>query len=172
MTYQAISAEAFNMMDNVVEARCRLNKVTFIDATHLHPDDRKKYVRLAAKHNVPAVAIVLDVAQEVLLERNSGRENPRETRRVKQQFQTLKREKRFIKKDGFKSIFFTDSLEEIELVRRENPLMIDVGQGIDVIGDIHGCFDEMIQLLLKLGYARNEDGLFIHPEGRTFSIPR
>ena len=55
------------MMDNVVEARCRLNKVTFIDATHLHPDDRKKYIRLAAKHNVPAMAIVLDVAQEVLL---------------------------------------------------------------------------------------------------------
>ena len=87
---------------------------------------------------------------------------------MKRQFQTLKREKRFIKKDGFKSIFFTDSVEEIELVRRENPLMIDVGQGIDVIGDIHGCFDEMIQLLLKLGYARNEDGLFIHPEGRRF----
>ena len=70
--YQAISAEAFNMMDNVVEARCRLNKVTFIDATHLHPDDRKKYISLAAKHNVPAIAIVLDVAQSVLLERNNN----------------------------------------------------------------------------------------------------
>lgn len=44
--YQAISAEAFSMMDHVVEARCRLNKVTFIDATHLYPDDRKNISRL------------------------------------------------------------------------------------------------------------------------------
>ncbi|MFJ7935895.1 polynucleotide kinase-phosphatase [Sporosarcina sp. NPDC096371] len=166
--YQAISAEAFNMIDRVVAARCRLNKVTFIDATHLNPDDRKKYIALARKQNVPAVAIIMDVPLETLLERDEQRDNPRGKRRVKQQFQTLKREMRFIKKDGFTSVYFTDSLEEIELVRRNNPLMIDVGHGIDIIGDIHGCYDEMITLLAKLGYERNDEGLFVHPLGRVF----
>lgn len=166
--YQAISMEAFKMMDNVVEARCRLNKVTFIDATHLYPDDRKKYIELARKHNVPAIAIVLDVTQETLLERDEQREHPRGKRRVKQQYQTFKREKRFIKKDGFKSVYFTNTVEDIELVRRDNPLLIDVGHGIDMIGDIHGCFDEMITLLGKLGYEKNNDELYIHPEGRVF----
>lgn len=35
----------------------------------------------------------------------------------------------------------------------------------DIIGDIHGCFDELMDLLEKLGY-RFEDGIHIHPEGR------
>lgn len=39
--YYTISKEAFHMMDNVIEARCRLNKLTFIDATHIFSDDRK-----------------------------------------------------------------------------------------------------------------------------------
>ena len=166
--YQKISAEAFDMMDYIVEARCRLNKVTFIDATHIHPEDRKKYIAIAKKHHVPAVAIVLDVAQATLLERDEKRDNPRGKRRVKQQFQHLKREKRFIKKEGFTSVYITNTLEEINLVRWENPLMIDVGRGIDIIGDIHGCYDEMIALLGKLGYEDNGTGLYCHPGGRVF----
>lgn len=166
--YQKISAEAFDMMDHIVEARCRLNKVTFIDATHIHPNDRKKYIALAKKHHVPAVAIVLDVAQSVLLERDEQRENPRGKRRVKQQFQHLKREKRFIKKEGFTSVYVSEASEEIELVRKKNPLIIDVGRGIDIIGDIHGCYDEMMLLLEKLGYQENEAGFYCHPEGRVF----
>ena len=40
--------------------------------------------------------------------------------------------------------------------------------GLDIIGDIHGCFDEWRELLDKLGYRQNEDGLYVHPEGRKF----
>lgn len=35
----------------------------------------------------------------------------------------------------------------------------------DVIGDIHGCYDEMIELLNKLGYEINEKNI-THPNGR------
>lgn len=40
---------------------------------------------------------------------------------------------------------------------------------IDVIGDIHGCFDELAELLRKLGYEIDEkNGLIAgSPEGRT-----
>lgn len=37
--------------------------------------------------------------------------------------------------------------------------------GYDVIGDVHGCADELENLLGVLGY-RNEDGVFVHPDGR------
>lgn len=37
----------------------------------------------------------------------------------------------------------------------------------DIIGDVHGCFDELIQLLNKLGYSNEKDGIFRHEEGRT-----
>ncbi|KXZ13546.1 hypothetical protein AXI59_05060 [Bacillus nakamurai] len=36
----------------------------------------------------------------------------------------------------------------------------------DVISDIHGCFDEMIALIQKLGYEV-KDGTPVHSEGRT-----
>lgn len=35
----------------------------------------------------------------------------------------------------------------------------------DIIGDIHGCFDELMELLDKLGYTF-ENGIHIHPEDR------
>ncbi|PYZ97740.1 hypothetical protein CR205_03865 [Alteribacter lacisalsi] len=36
----------------------------------------------------------------------------------------------------------------------------------DIIGDIHGCYEEMTALLQKAGYLLNEDGLVYHPEER------
>lgn len=35
----------------------------------------------------------------------------------------------------------------------------------DIIGDIHGCYDELMELLEKLGY-RFENGIHTHPDGR------
>lgn len=35
----------------------------------------------------------------------------------------------------------------------------------DIIGDIHGCYDELTELLLKLGYSLST-GIPIHPDGR------
>lgn len=35
----------------------------------------------------------------------------------------------------------------------------------DIIGDIHGCLDELLEMLIKLGYQQNDKG-FYHPEGR------
>lgn len=37
---------------------------------------------------------------------------------------------------------------------------------IDVIGDIHGCLDELHRLFDKLGYQKRENG-FEHPDGRV-----
>jgi len=35
----------------------------------------------------------------------------------------------------------------------------------DIIGDVHGCADELFELLEKLGYV-NEKGCYTHPQGR------
>ncbi|MFF2588047.1 polynucleotide kinase-phosphatase [Peribacillus butanolivorans] len=166
--YQSISGEAFSMMDSVIEARCRLNKLTFIDATNLHPDDRKRYISLAQKNNVPILSIVLDIPEEDLLVRDEQREHPRGKRRIKQQYQTFKREKRVLKKEGYSSLYTLRGTEDIQVSRRTNPIEKDIQNGIDIIGDIHGCYKEMILVLEKLGYQKNEEGLYLHPEGRKF----
>ena len=35
----------------------------------------------------------------------------------------------------------------------------------DIVGDVHGCYDELIELVEKLGYEK-ADGCYVHPEGR------
>lgn len=167
--YQRISAEAFSLMDALIETRCRLNKLTFVDATHLYPEDRKRYISIAKNNHVPIVSVVLDVDQNVLLERDKSRKNPRGNRRIKQQFQVFKREKRFIKKEGYLAAYFISDTSNVEFIRRnKNPIELDVGNGIDIIGDIHGCYDEMIHILEKLGYKKNAEHYYVHPKGRRF----
>lgn len=45
-------------------------------------------------------------------------------------------------------------------------LRIDIGNGLDFIGDIHACYDEFLELLSSLGYVKEENGLYKHPSGR------
>ncbi|WP_047985912.1 bis(5'-nucleosyl)-tetraphosphatase PrpE [Ornithinibacillus californiensis] len=36
---------------------------------------------------------------------------------------------------------------------------------IDVIGDVHGCFEELCSLFMELGYEK-EESIYVHPDGR------
>ena len=40
---------------------------------------------------------------------------------------------------------------------------------LDIIGDIHGCYDELQSLINKLGYSF-ESGLPIHQDGRQLAF--
>ncbi|MFJ8458399.1 polynucleotide kinase-phosphatase [Lysinibacillus xylanilyticus] len=166
--YFAISAQAFAVMERVLEARCTLNKCTFVDATHLQSEERQKYILLGKKLHVPVSAIVLDVPLEELLRRDTLRQDPRGSKRIKQQARLLKTEKRLIKKEAFTKTYMVKETEELTLSRQESSLHLDVDAGLDVIGDIHACFDEFIELLGKLGYEENKEGYYIHPLGRRF----
>ncbi|MEH7307230.1 polynucleotide kinase-phosphatase [Neobacillus drentensis] len=166
--YQQISKEAFEAMDYIIAKRCRLNKLTFIDATHLRDYEREKYLQMAKKYHVPAIAIMLNLAETELLRRDLERDFPRGKNRIKQQYQHFKKTLRSIKKEGFRRcyIFGEEELQVLNLNRLGNPLLIDIGPGIDFIGDIHGCFEEFLEILSKLGYIENEEGYFNHPAGR------
>lgn len=51
-----------------------------------------------------------------------------------------------------------------------NYILIEVIElSYDIIGDIHGCYDELIDLIAKLGYQK-QDGLFVHPLGRKLAF--
>ncbi len=36
----------------------------------------------------------------------------------------------------------------------------------DIVGDVHGCFDELIKLLDKLGWRKDDKGQYWHPQNR------
>ncbi|WP_107840840.1 polynucleotide kinase-phosphatase [Metasolibacillus meyeri] len=164
--YSAISTEAFQLMEQVVNARAKLNRLTFVDATHLNAREREKYFAIAKRQHVPIYGIIFDIPLEQLLAHDNMRENPRGAARIKQQARKLKDEKRFLKKEAFTRLYtFNSDADAWSIVREPSPLTIELGTGIDVIGDIHGCYDEMLALIEKLGYVE-ENGLYIHPEGR------
>src|SRR5882672_9913225 len=75
---------------------------------------------------------------------------------IRQQSQQLHRSLRGLEREGFRHVHVLKSLEEIEaaIIERQ-PLWNDLKHEhgpFDIIGDVHGCFDELIELLTKLGY--------------------
>lgn len=162
--YQRVTEEAFNALHTIVNARAKLNKISFIDATNLRSFDREKYFTIAKQHHVPVVAIVLNTLKEQLIARDAQRDNPRGEKRVLQQLKTFKYELKSLKREAFTQIY-TLKEEEVEIIRTSNPLYLNIDNGFDIIGDIHGCYDEMLQLLKTLGYEQQND-LYIHPAGR------
>ena len=89
---------------------------------------------------------------------------------IRNQAQDLRRSLRGLEREGFRHVFNLSSPEEIdaaEITRQPlwNNLKHEHGP-FDIIGDIHGCYDELVQLLEKLAYAKNANGIYHHPEGR------
>jgi polynucleotide kinase-phosphatase len=92
----------------------------------------------------------------------------------------LRRSLRGLRKDGFRHVFVMGSPEEVEAASVERvPLWNDRRDErgpFDVIGDVHGCCDELEELLTRLGYeaAAYAPGMpaliagpaYAHPEGR------
>lgn len=163
--YQRTSEQAFHALHTIVEARAKLNKTSIIDATNLRSFEREKYFEIAKQHHVPVIGIVLNISKETLLVRDAQRKNPRGQKRVAQQFNTFKYELKALKKEHFAKLYFVKESDEIEIVRPVNKLLLEIGAGFDIIGDIHGCYDEMLTLIEKLGYEKHDE-LYIHPEGR------
>ncbi len=58
------------------------------------------------------------------------------------------------------------SLHNKFMGKHNYPFLVKVDHGLDFIGDIHACFEELIELLKKLGYKKNSDQLYEHPDGR------
>lgn len=167
---QSISADAFDLLYYAANKRLNHMKLTVIDATNLQEHARKQVIDLAREQNVHAVAIVLNLPEEILQERNKARpERNYPPRVIRQHCQQVHRCIRNLKREGFRFVYvinFLEQLENTEIVREKlwNNKM-DEHSPFDVIGDIHGCCDELEKLLSQMGYVMTDSG-YAHPEGR------
>ncbi len=167
---QDVSGDAFELLYYAAEKRLKNGKLTVVDATNLQQSARKQVTELAKAQNVHAVAIVLNLPEEILQERNSARRDRNISQRVVHQHCVdVKRSIRNLRREGFRFVYVIDSQEQAEnteIVRTRlwNDKRDEHGP-FDIIGDIHGCCDELEILLEKLGYRKTEAGYF-HPDGR------
>ena len=169
-TDQTITKEAFETLHYVAAKRLANYKLTVIDATSVQESARKPLVALAKQHHIFPIAIVLDMPESLCRERNKHRPDRNfEHRVIAQQRHQLRRSFRRLKREGFRRIYTLRSEDEIQRVRvtREKvwPNRRDERGPFDIIGDVHGCYDELLALLDKLGYDIQPDSI-TPPPGR------
>lgn len=73
-TDQTIHGRVFATLRYLVRQRLAIGRpVTYVDATHLTPRERRPYVKIAQKYGCQIGALFFDVPLEVCLERNRAR---------------------------------------------------------------------------------------------------
>jgi protein phosphatase len=155
---QSATLHAFEVLRFIAGKRLALGRLTVIDATSVQPEARKPLVELARQYHCLPVALVLDVPEKVCQERNLLRPDRRfGPHVVRNQSSQLRRSLRGLRKEGFRHIFVMETAEEIDAAKVERvPLWNDRREEhgpFDVIGDLHGCCDELEELLGRLGYT-------------------
>ena len=169
-TDQSVTAAAFELLHSIVDKRLELGRLTVVDATNTKPEDRKAIIELARRWDVLATAIVFDVSLDVCLDHNEQRRDRRTPpHAIRRQHDTLRRGAKRLRKERFTRVYTLGSTEELDSVevlrtriwsdRRDDP------GPFDIIGDVHGCHDELLSLLDRLGYETGADSI-THPEGR------
>ncbi|KAB8144354.1 polynucleotide kinase-phosphatase [Chloroflexia bacterium SDU3-3] len=168
---QSATTDAFDVLHYIARKRLAAGRICVVDATNVQPEARKPLLALAREQHVLAVAIVFDLPERICQERNAARPDrsfgPQVIRRQQGQ---LRRSLRGLGREGFRHVFTFRSADEVGAasVAREplwNNRKGDHGP-FDIIGDVHGCADELRELLGALGYAPDAGGVWAHPQGR------
>ena len=176
---QTSTPDAFALLHHVVALRLARGLLTVVDATNVQADARRPLLALARAHHVPAVAIVLDLPERVCVARNDARPDRQfGLRVVRHQHAALRASLPLLEREGVRVLHvLRDETEVAVATIRRQPLAsnrtTDHGP-FDIIGDVHGCGDELEALLAALGYTRDsgyagdstDPHAYRHPDGR------
>lgn len=157
------TADAFAVLYAIADTRLKRRRLTVIDATNVRIDDRARLVALAKRRHALAVAIILNPGEDVCHARNKARSDRQfGPHVVRNQTSALKRNINKIDREGFRYVHELRTEADIAAVAIERQrLWTDARHEIgpfDIIGDVHGCCDELEMLLGRLGYAVSWSG--------------
>ncbi len=167
---QESTADAFDSLYYIADMRLKNMKLTVIDATNIQSNARKKVVECVRGQDCHAAAIVFNMPESVLKARNKQRSDRNLADRViARHMMELRQSLKFLKKEGFRFIYVLNSPEEVEQVEIVRTKLWndkkDMHGLFDIVGDVHGCYDELSELLQSLGYIKDGER-YSHPEGR------
>ncbi len=159
---QSATADAFELVHALVDKRLRRNRLTAVDATNLQVDARRPLLALAHRHQVQAVAVVFHVDPKSLAEQNAARAEAGGRRAVPMDILTehllrLGTVEADLSREDLAAVLTLESPEAARsAVVQFEPLPCDrraEAGPFDLIGDVHGCIDELVALLRTLGYC-------------------
>ena len=172
----SVTKDAFELVRYTAAKRLEHRRLTVIDATSVRREDRQTLLALARTYHCLATAIVFDLDEKICSRRNAQRpERDFGPHVVRNQTRQLKRSLKGLGREGFRYVHVLNSPEEVTAVEvTRQPLWTNKQHEhgpFDIIGDVHGCCDELETLLDQLGYTRSETDhlyprLYAHPEGR------
>jgi protein phosphatase len=156
-TDQGVTGDAFDLVREIAGKRLKNRKLAVIDATNVRPSDRKSWIELARQWHALPVAIAFDPGIDICIERNKTRPDRAFGGQVVQRMVSeVRRGLGGLQREGFRQVWKLTSVESIEAAAiTRQPLWTDKRNDhgpFDIIGDIHGCADELQALLTKLGY--------------------
>ena len=155
---QTVTKDAFEVLHFIAAKRLAAGKLVVVDATNVQKAARKPLVALAREHDVLPVAVVLDLPERLCHERNRSRpDRDFGPHVVRNQAKQLRRSLKGLKREGFRHVAVLSSPEEVAAAtvgrRRLWTDRRDETGPFDIVGDVHGCADELVELLEKLGYG-------------------
>ena len=154
----AFQSRFFNEEDIIksvtdIDQRLARGQRSILDASSLIKEERNALRLLAKKYFIPSYVLLLNSSSDTYSEEHNF-------------YRTLTNE-------GFRNIIVFDEGANQALVINENPNDLRAMPGpFDIIGDIHGCYDEFVELLVKLDYlidgsiADINNLKISHPENR------
>lgn len=149
----AADAQVFNIAQQIVTTRMAEKLTTFVDATLTTEADRAVFAKIAQKAGVPVEVLIFDEPLEVCQARNAQRATTVPDHVVTKFHEKLERTSalpyRLVTSNTYPQLIATDLATAT----------------IDVVGDVHGMFDELVCLLETMGYSL-ETGVPVHPQGR------
>jgi polynucleotide kinase-phosphatase len=176
---QSASKDAFDLLHAAAAKRLARRRFTVIDATNVKAEARKPLLELARRYHYLTAAVVFNLPPEVC--EGYDRQRPERTvgpHVIRGQHEHMRRSLGGLEKESFGRVWVLSSPEEVAgAVIERVPLWIDRRGDhgpFDLIGDVHGCFEELVDLLRLLGYqivpqpgpGGKADYVFRHPEGR------
>jgi protein phosphatase len=173
---QAATVAAFTVVHCILEQRLRSGRLTVVDATNVQAKARRPLLELAERYHRPRVAVLFDLPSRICKEHNHQRQD-----RVVEDFVVDRQcaqapvSADVLRKEGFDPVVVLHSQEDADAFGEQtgpSPIMYRGRTGpFDIIGDLHGCCDELLSLLKCMGYhIDNPAALIPHitaPEGRT-----
>jgi predicted kinase len=147
-------AAVFEIARKIVEQRLKEKLVTVIDATNVTESERASWAQIAAENGVPSTVLFFHEPLSTLEKRDLSRDrqvgagviksfNERRTTDTKQNHA-------FIKANDTSS-FHPPTLPNDK---------------VDVIGDIHGLYDDLLSFINTLGYSIDDKNIIQHPDNR------
>ncbi|MGH9581314.1 MAG: AAA family ATPase [Bryobacteraceae bacterium] len=117
---QSATRPAFEVLRCILFRRLRMRRLTVIDATNVRSKARKSLLKMARYYEIPAVGIVLNLAEHICVERNLCRkERCVPPHAIWTQSADLRRSLVQLPREGFRVLWILNSPEEVDAVRIE-----------------------------------------------------